>query len=489
MKKIVCLILSLLLLVPLFASCGKPGTPSGTPGTETADTSGSGTEAESTRPMHNVPESDFRGADCTILYPNWSGLELYYIVEEQTGDPMNDAVFRRQAYVEDTLKVNFSRVGIDNIKEIQPTVMTCVMSGDDAYQLVLSHCIAGNAALVTENCTRDIATLPVVDLDAEWWNRDLMDQLRLGEQYCFAVSDFVLPCPYACFVNRDIIDQFRMEEPYQLVYDGKWTLDRFLDMASSVVTDLNGDGDFNRADLGGIGISEPSRYVSFMVGCDQYLTSYDEELERIKIDCNTEKMQKIVEMLVGASSKQGVYWYDRDHYEPGQNVDDFTEGHILFSLDSISAVNDYSKMEFNLGLVPYPKFDENQAEYKTLDWGGLLSVPASIQDPVMVGSVLELLSYITAETVTPAYYDKLLGSRFARDLDMRNMIELLFDTVTHEVGGTYFGFSDGVKSLFYSTSNTILESNPNYASYYKKYAKAAENAIKQFYKELRKTGR
>ena len=479
MKKTLALLLALLLLLPTLAACAEK--PAQTDPTETAETAD--TPDENSRPMHNVPQKSFRGAAFTMI--SYGQIDSMF-ADDWTGETMNDAVYKRQTAVEDYLDVDIGYDIVDGIKAVHPAVQQSVLASDDQYQLVLTHCIAGNASLVTDNLLYDFEMLPVVDFDADWWNLPQMDRLRLGEKYYYGVSDTVIPFPYAIFFNRDILDEYQMDDPYTLVYNGTWTLDKYLDMASAAKRDLNGDGQMDRQDLFGMGCGEGSRFISFITGSGQYLTGRSTETDRIELVCNTEKMQKLIELFARAAQQDGMI-------RPFENEDmdtlgpDFESGHILFCLDSIGAVKGYAGYDIGLGLVPYPKYDEAQENYLSLDWGGLMSVPVTIRDPEMVGSVLELMAYLSEETVIPAYFTKTLDGRYARDVDMRNMIHLLFDTITYETGGNYFGFDGSFMRLFYAISElAIADKSTNYASLYKKYSKTVNNMLKDFYKKLSK---
>lgn len=132
-----------------------------------------------------------------------------------------------------------------------------------------------------------------------------------------------------------------------------------------------------------------------------------------------------------------------------------------------------------------PKYDTAQEEYISLDWGGLMAIPATIQNPDMVGAVLELLAYESGNEVIPTYYDVLLEGKLARDQDTIAMLDILFDTIAYEVGGNYFGFDSTIGELFYVLPRlAITDQKTNFSSWYKTKEKAAAKTIEHFYKSL-----
>ncbi len=162
-------------------------------------------------------------------------------------------------------------------------------------------------------------------------------------------------------------------------------------------------------------------------------------------------------------------------------------GNLLFRLNSIAMGHHYRDVEENIGIVPYPKYDEAQDDYISLNWGGLMGIPASIQNPEMVGAVLELLAWESENTVIPAYYDVMLDGKLARDEDSVEMLDLLFDSFVYDPGMNFFGNAAGTNNLLW-TMNTLVagQKSTDFASYYAKNEKAAIASIEKFYEALEK---
>lgn len=439
-------------------------------------------EPEETRPHHKVPDLDFDGSAFTVAYPMWAGYAYYFFADEQTGDGMNDAIFERKIRVEDALNVSIGQVDTGYIAEVVEAVKRSVQAGDDAYQLGLFHCIQGIEELATGNFLYNLDEMPYIDLSADWWNQKQMDILRLGKKTIYGVSDYMIPAPYCIYFNKDLTNRFQLDNPYELVYNGDWTLDRCLELSRAITQDQNGNGVFEDADIAGMVANDASCYTSFVPGCGQFMTSVDTE-GKIYLDFYTEKMISIVEKFGAVVVDPGVIQV------PGAvgGAEMFKNGNILFDLGSIAGAVSFRDTDFDLGILPFPKYDEEQSGYISLDWGGLMGVPSAIQNPEMAGAVIELLAYESKDTVIPAYYDVLLAGKLARDSDTVAMMDILFDTIAYEVGGNYFGFSNGFNALFYTLgSNVVGNKNTDFASFYKQNEKMAQATIRSFYKKLEK---
>ena len=487
MRKITSILLIAAMLLSM-AACGQADT-----GADTAETAADAqteavTETEETRAMHEVPELDFGGEEFRILYPTWQGYLYYFFADEENGDAMNDAIFTRTIRVEEYLNVDIVKedtggVQHEQINQMAAMIKKTVTAGDDVYDMALLHCISAVSDTATTGMLYNLDNLPHINMQADWWNRTQMDVLRLGKNTYFGVNDFMIPCPYAVFFNKGMIADNNMENPYDLVYEGKWTLDTMIDMAVDITRDLNGDGQHTEeADVYGISAPEVSKYASFVIGSNQFLTSRSES-GKIYLDCNTEKMYSLVESIYKAANNPGTLFMPAG--EPEINQFDFDSGRLLFRLDTIANAVLFREYESDIGILPYPKFDEAQENYVSMDWGGLMCVPVTIQSTDMVGAVLELLAYESGDTVIPAYYDVLLAGKLSRDEDSRNMIDILFDTIAYEVGCNYFGFTPGINELFFAMSQLVInQKSTDYASWYAKYEKQANQAIEKLYTAL-----
>ncbi len=481
--------LSLLLLIALLtssvtlASCGESAA-NADPVQTDAVTSGEPAPGEEEtvvedegRPMHKVPDNlDFEAAVFNIVYPDWQGYKYYFFADETNGDPMNDAIFNRTTIVEEYLNIDITQTQVAGIADVSPAVQKSVTAQDDAYQLALTHCIQNVASMVTSGYLYNYDKLNYVDYNAEWWNREMMDVLRLGKNTYYGVSDYMIPCPYAIFFNKNLIEDYNFENPYELVYNGEWTIDKFCEMATAVTTDTNGDGKYTSDDIIGVCVEEGSKYISFMSGADQFMTKKNEQ-GRIELDMNTDRMITIVEKLGALANATGVV--------ASENTIFIKDGKLLFELHTIANAVNYRDTEVDIGILPYPKFDENQENYISLDWGGLMCIPTTIANPDMVGAALELLAYESANEVIPTYYDVLLEGKLARDTDTIAMLDILFNTIAYEVGGNYFGFEAGLSDLFYTTCRlTFYNKSTDFASWYKTKEKPSNKLLERFYTSL-----
>lgn len=482
MKKITAALLVVAMLASM-AACNKTEQVETTTGTDTTATDTTTVaETAETRAMHAVPDTlDFGGESFLVNSFSWNAFEYYFFADEANGDAMNDAIYNRKVKVEEYLNVSIGQEleARPDYNKVNDKIKSTVQAGDDVYSLALIHVISGVSELSSTGMLYNFDALPYIDTTADWWNRAQMDMLRLGKNSYYGVSDYVIPCPSLVFFNKELVADHALDDPYTLVYEGKWTLDKFVDMATSITTDLNGDGKYTTDDIGGVCASDISVYTSILPACDQFLTSRDAN-NRIKLDMNNEKTIDILEKVYKLVENPGTLYVDSGSF----TID---TGRLLFYLSTISYAETLRDCDIDVGMVPYPKYDEAQENYISHDWGGLMCIPSSIQNPEKVGAVLELLSWESANEVIPAYYDVILSGKLARDEDSKNMLDILFDTIAYEIGGNYFGFSSGFGDLFYTVGKQVITNkSTDFASWYAKNEKSAISTIDKFYEALEK---
>lgn len=122
-------------------------------------------------------------------------------------------------------------------------------------------------------------------------------------------------------------------------------------------------------------------------------------------------------------------------------------------------------MEQEFGVVPMPKFDENQKEYRTLlhDQFTILSILTTVTKEEgrldEVGAVLEAMASISYKTVRPAYYETTLRTQIAKDPQSAEMFDLIIDNIYMDAGIIYTiplnTFHDYFRRIVGSGENTV----------------------------------
>lgn len=426
-------------------------------------------------------EEDNNGETFSVYAPGSQPFYAnYFFADEQTGDAMNDAIYRREQLVEDYLGINIEHIITGEIFDVMPTLQKISMSGDDTYQLYLTHTYAHVATMITEDLLYDLKDLEYCNFENDYWRKAQMDSLSVNGHYFYGLSDYMLP-NLTCFIfSKDMVEDNSLEDPYKLVKEGKWTIDKLSQMASQVTNDINGDGQMDINDQYGIGAPDDYFRLSFLYAAG--LTLVEQTNDGFELTINNERMFGLVEKIDNLVNKSGdVYLYS---YLAEAN-DQLTVASVrtLFRLAKVGMLTELRDSSVEYGILPYPKYDEEQDGYHTNDRSGLMCIPKTVGNPELCGKAVELLAYYSNDTVVKAYYDITLDGKLSRDEESKEMLDILFDGVVYDVGLNYIGANsgNGLGRLLYTIPYLVVkEKSGDFASYYAKYEGEAKLVLEEF---------
>ena len=178
MKRKLAIIFALLLLLQAAASCGdsKPN--------DTTVTDGSTTEAEDTKAdvFSGLADKTFDGKEFNFLIRE-TEYDDYYI-EAESGDVLDDAVYRRNSEVEERFDVKINPISINgawsNRDNYLGAIRNSVMAGSGDYDLVDGYAgVIGT--LFTDNICMNLWDVPNLRLNEKWWSGWLRTSLRSTE--------------------------------------------------------------------------------------------------------------------------------------------------------------------------------------------------------------------------------------------------------------------------------------------------------------------
>ena len=408
------------------------------------------TESDNTTPTEvsaNLEPKDMNGKKFTVLTQGWGykPMDVTDIVaEEINGEAINDAVYNRQIYLED--KYNITIVANDRGPDV---LKRAVQANDDTYDLCILRTVSFTL-LVTNRYLLDLKDIPTINLSQPYWDSKSYDALSLlGKHYGINcdISKTWATTVWTVFFNKDMIKDNGLENPYNLVKDGKWTLDKMFAMGRVVARDLNGDGVMNEKDLWGITYSDDSSIG--MLNCMGVnfgeKDSRDYPIFTLDREDNMEKVMSMYTRL-----------YDRSYcvntHAPGlklSNIGDvemFIDGRTLFNLCGTYLIDLLRGMEQDFGILPYPKYDETQKEYMSSVsplFFTFVAVPVTNNDLENTGIIMEDMACEGYKRIRPEFYESLLLRKITRDDESAEMLEYIFDNIVYDSGGflNFGGFS------------------------------------------------
>lgn len=437
-------LISLLLLAAILTgavSCG-----GGTPDDTTAPEEAAVTDAYDAMGLPN-----FGGETFTVLCRTGSR-ESEVHAEAENGEVVNDAVYARNNRIEEGLGIKLEHIAIDGGWSERAGfidfITSSVMSGDDAFQMVLGY-MHYMPALILENHFLDMNTLPHIDLTQPWWVDGFNTNATINGEMYMAMGDVcnsMLANAVSVFANRDLMEvyDYSAEEMYDDVRSGKWTYDKLTSLAKAAAADLNGDSVMDGNDRHGLGMNFMAiRAMTTAFGID-YTTRDADGLPQIALysDRFVEAFEKNYENI----HSDWFYTAENNYSERPDMLSKFKEGRTMFLAAYLGSTSQSLRdMEQSFAVVPMPKYDEAQKEYRTeaADPTSIIMVPITVKNTELCGAALEAINYESYQLVTPAYFETTLQAKYARDEDSQEMMEIIRDSLYFDFGYIFAGVIGG----------------------------------------------
>lgn len=486
MKKIDYRVLFLLVAM-LCSSCGKSETVEDTHAN--SDTT-VGTTAESETELHdNVPALDFGGATFSVLTGTHGTYPVDCYSAEQTGDALDDILYQRNLLLEERFNITFSEtVTNDIVCDVPAQVRSAVLAGDDVWSMAM---MVDRFALSVgmEGCLYSYSDLPYVDLSNPWWNQNAKNDFTVDGKLFFTYGDdnlvFFMSTTILAF-NKQMVLDYGLDDPYELVYDGKWTYDRFMEMNHLVTQDMNGDGKMTIDDQFGTVLVTNMFYPNFWLQDGLKLVEKDtDDLPYFNVPGN----EPLITMLVKlATDSKDESFYDVNNHsdykaqyqqQTGSNYNDvmaiFADDKALFASSSLINIMDARDMETDFGLLPFPASEEKEAGYiyGSRTFGGFpYVVPVTVMDTEMVSAVMEASACESMKTVIPVLYDKVLKGKNTRDEESYAILDMIRQNRITDLAEVYW-----FENIEWQYENAMMKGNENIASFTESIRKAAESDI------------
>lgn len=427
----------------------------------------------------DLPDMKFDGRSYIVAVEQTKEYEI--LSEELTGEATNDAVYDRNLRIEDRFDVNIESY----ITSAYPydDVRTVVTSGTYAYDIVgfwnFKAFVPIMAGVLYNWCD-----LPYVDLEKPWHNQLANDPATINGKLYAINSDLsisTLQYTYGMFFNYNIWDRYGVssQDFYDLIFEGKWTVEQMQSMTTGIWEDTNGDGIHDRNDIHGYSV-----YLGLNT-TDVWLAAFDLDVATIHDDGSfditffNEKTVTALEKAIALSYDEGGSYRNTTDWRDVPNA--FAEGKIAMTqLYFGETTESLGEMEDTYGILPLPKFDEEQEGYYTNAWDqfSVFAVPLTVKDADkdVTGIIFEALCAESYKTVFPAYYDQALKSRYSAEPATAEIIDLIMAGRKLEFT---FQFGENLSSLPYMFRNMLGTKSTDIASTYKKQEKSLKKVMQR----------
>lgn len=450
------------------SSCGSAGTSTDQPDTQTI--------AETTAEPEKVYDlGGYTLNVAKIAQDNIAWVLVSFGVKEENGEILNDTIYARNQSV--TEKNNFTITETEISGGTISTIRNLVNAGDDEYQVVFDQAATLSGA-ASEGILYDLRTIDSLELDKASWNQNMISSLSVGDRVYLVGGDITVSDEDSVEVlvyNTSYARDLQLEDLYQVVRDGKWTVDKMYEVCKLAVNDVNGDSKMDLEDSYGT-LANYDGISAMLISCGTSAISKNANGE-IEITADSERFAEAFDKLSRIYTEPTYHSYDGVTVE--LQVSRLETNKNLF----VNAVTSFARrflrdVKTDFGFLPTPKLDEEQDKYisAAVQSTCVLAIPASVEDAETAGLALQLLADGSGD-ITKAYYDICLQSKYTRDEESYEMLQISIENIEYNVGYIY---NKQFADLHNALMTELTKGTNNIASVLASKRSAAEEAILKY---------
>lgn len=484
------LLLALLMVLPVLASCSGSKKPSGE-SVKTTEADGQNTNSGNNgdngdgevEEVEVLPDVNYNGRDFRILMRD---NDYYYhdmevedeVVNASGASKVDQAVYYRNRTVEKRLGVTIKvdrQSGYGN--SLNAAGVRAALR-DGSYDLIADH---GRSLFtyVMEGSFKNWYDLKWVDLTKSWWSQGMISDFSIQDNLWCLTGDLSyqgIGATVAMVMNKKLQEELMLDDPYSAVLNNTWTLEMFSEMVEAAKTDTdNGDLSPENGDMTGYMTSQWRGPMTSLYSAGVRAVKLDED-GMLQITVNTPKTILLFDDYFKLLDRNNCKLYLGNM--PGNFHKTFANGNVLFMdtrLYDIGKVIENGFLDY--GILPWPKYDEEVDEYYA--WvdavANVFGIPTNKtdEDYEFISAVLEALAAEGQRRVIPDFYEDTIQKRYAQDPESFRALELIragrvFDLATYMADDT-----DKLSRVGYD----LAGSNTNYSTWWGKNGTSLQKKI------------
>ena len=485
MKRVLICLLTLCMLLPFMASCGKKNQtehkkPPASDNTQTTPVGG-GSNGGGNSGIQNNPDAgiempeivDMEGYTYKAYVRTYAGDTLdeqlqhgnnryqcidFWIDEANSeNDIISYAVYHRNNRIEADYNCKIRQVS-SNGSQIEHLIAS--YTNGDGYDLtIISAKPAAQAA--TQNLLRDLNSMQYIDLKHDAFDPNAVNELSFEDKLYYVSGDMnisTLEVAGLSLVNMDfyenlvesIVEAFDGDisyaDIYTLVTSKKWTMETMMTIATMANIDADEtDGD----DLSVIDKGDTIGYHQYFYSAIWYFYASGGRI-------TTKGDSGVPELTIHTEKNQNIANYIYDHFNHVISApwiphsmssvlnDNFLTGQVLFMDCALFEVRMeiYPRAEFEYGILPCPLYEEGE-DYHSLvyfnNWAHLWAIPSMTADLENAQRMMQIMAVYSSlhESTMYAYYDRTIYLNAAPDNGSRGVIDMIRRSMVYDIALMY----------------------------------------------------
>ena len=451
MKKVITLLLALVMMLSMLTACsGDPATPP----EESKKPSGSSSQQQPGEEVNvyeaiGLPE-DINYSDAVINIMHWdeANAEFDISIEDQNGDPIIDAIYKRNLYTEQLLGVEFNFIHneykgntVAQMNEWCDKLQNAMNDPTTPIDIFASYSRVLSTATV-RGLNQDISAYNNIDLSKGWWPKAIIDELSIdGKLFIFTgdISTNVLHNMYVMFYNKTIAEQRGIEDLVAVVENNEWTIDKMIEVTKDVWEDAGTDGKTIDDQLG-LTMSYWCADALIQGANFKILEAGDADSgEYIKL--TDDFFSEVFDQFI---SKLGDWSATNDIYNDAKYIANigtpFLEDRALFNIAAVSYGFSLQETDVDYAILPTPLRDTaQQGGYRTTiaNTYSNYGMARSCKDGERAAAVVSALGYYAHELTTPAIFEVTFKGKFSKEAAMVDMFDRIREGICFDMGLLY----------------------------------------------------
>ncbi|MBQ9692378.1 MAG: hypothetical protein IJV70_04395 [Clostridia bacterium] len=445
------------------------------------------------RTPDSIPEGyDLENQTIVFWYHNYE-YEKDVIGDEETTDIVYSKIFERNLTVQERLNfvldysICTASYWPDSSVELQRDIQTMSAAFDAVFA-------PNNRIIVYKiiNYFHNLNDSNYIDIDEPWWYDDAIMELSVDTyNYRFLYGDIQLSDlgrAGTVFFNKNLYAQYLSptkdgNELYNKVLDGTWTLEELSRLIKK--SHISRGGDASNDIYGAILThAESAHYLREASGIKMY--ERDETgmpIFNFKDDRSVAFVTALYDLYFNNEGVLNPYCNKTpiEHY--------FTNSQVIFEMNILYDTFNTSmrEMKDDFGILPNPKFNEEQEEYISLVHDASMTTCIPVSTDIdraneEVSAVIEALASESYRNVIVAFYETALKAAYNRDDQSSQMIDIIcgqHPTVKSKLVKNfvyeYNTSLSGIGKIFHSM---MVNKNINFVSTYDSLIGPAETGLR-----------
>ncbi len=448
MRKIICLILAVLMLVMLLVSCKDNGKDNETTG-------GDSNVVEEEVGLFDATEMKARhlaeGKVMNILCWNANHSEFEVTEDQITVNELNASVFERDNQVKNALGIskiiyNARQDGSSYAEEYVRYVESVVTNGDADVDIIATY--SRTAGL----CSQKGFFNPInyydkyINLKNSWYPQQLFEEIAVKNNIYYVTGDIspnLLYYMYGFIFNKELMEKLGIDYNayYEMSKAGEWTLEEMYKLCE-YYEDTDSDGKKSVGD--GYG------FRSYYYNVDAFYNGSN--LQLVDVNNGAEKVEDLIVISPDYGSSKAIdicdelgafftsdYAYVKEENMPKTFAQTRNTIGMLARIRFIGIDIQTLDEKLPVGILPVPKYDNNQQDYRCITgnpfslWG-VFSGNLDLEKEESAAGFIEYMGYFGKEHTTEAVFEDTFLGRYADQPDDAETFNTIRRTTAFDIG-------------------------------------------------------